>query len=185
MNEVYLALMAGFEEMRKQFVDRIILELHELDTSGLENITLSSVSYYPFDLCTEDEKKLIITCKSYSVVALIQKDTNGIINYKDNGIERYDRLFLNHRYLTKGGGFIGDKVKEFAAALEDNGWKKEFIGQKIAKGISDYHNTTKELIEKGGIYDKLRRMDKRKYAPFEFILKGIQKRLENTGKKQK
>ncbi|MEW6063329.1 MAG: hypothetical protein AB1571_03095 [Nanoarchaeota archaeon] len=89
MNGVYSALISGFEEMKKQFVNRIVLELCEFDTTRLQNITLSSLLYYPFDLFTNDEKRLVAECKSYSIVALVQENADGIISYKNDSIEKY------------------------------------------------------------------------------------------------
>jgi len=173
IEEIYDVIIKGFEEMQKQYVDRVVISLKELDTSNLKNITLSSVSYYPPELLTKEENDLINQRKSYTVIALVTPNPDGIMKYGECGIEYYDRLYLLYQYVTKGGRIKGEKMKEFVQRMQENGFKKENLEEAIKRGINEYHKVTKELLKKEGVYKVLKSMHSRRYTPEERIFKKI------------
>ncbi len=94
-SSIYNALINGLNEMGRQSVDRIILTLHESESS--KNTTGrwingdKETNYYPFEMLDETEQEMIMSGKHYTVVALVGSNVGDVVSYTDEGVEVYNR----------------------------------------------------------------------------------------------
>ena len=174
--------------MERQGVDRVILSLYESqpDQEAFGKWS-QSTPYYPFEMLNETEQEIIKSKKSYEVVALVRENVGRIVQYPEPGVEKYNRTHVHPMlpklktgsgldYVTKGGIYIGEELKKFVQNGDESGWTPGIIREVIQNGIQEYHNITKRLMEKAGVYKTLEKMESRKYSPFEQIMLDIRKR---------
>ena len=97
--DVYAALQRALDTMKRNYVDRVVLSLDELDSKGREPagwINLkNNGDYYPFEFLTPDEQEMILKGKDYEVIALVQNEVKGIVKYPTAGMELYQRRKQN------------------------------------------------------------------------------------------
>ena len=92
INATYEALIAGLNEMERQGVDRITLQLYELEKSpNTHNLVRhTEFAYYPLEILEEPEQEMIRGKRNYRVISLVTDnvgDTKGDIR----GVEDYQR----------------------------------------------------------------------------------------------
>ena len=182
---VYAAFVKGIEEMRMHGVDYVVLDFNvreQADASVCGKFTdLSSTTYYPFEMLTPEEQKLILEGKHYDRLALVLENVGGVITYSEPGIEIYARNRVswwlpkmdpksNTNYITEGGVHTDEAMRVLAERAEfADKWTPEYVDQKIKAGIHAYRQKTLELMEQGGVHEALRRMDLRQVPPLEYM----------------
>ncbi len=184
-NSLYNTLTKGLTQMEKEGVDRVILALYESepdqDVNGKWLTSGKDTCYYPFEMLGGAEQSMILDKKHYTAVALVNENVGNIVRYKNKGIEKYQRTRLNllmpklkpeseWNYSNNGGVYTGENLKKFAEWATESGWIPEAIKQVIDEGIQEYHEITKKLMEKAGVYDSLQKMEKRKFSKIEGIM---------------
>lgn len=192
INSVYSALIEGLNKMEKQGVDRVVLSVYESEPS--QNATgrwLSmnkDIPYYPFEMLDKTEQGMIKGGKNYTVVALVRDNVGDIVRYENKGLEVYQRTHITPflpklkfeselNYVTEGGAYTNEKLRQFAENIAGNGWNPGAIEQRVSTGIQEYHEITRELMEKNGVYDVLLKMKKTEDSPFEQIMKNMRSEI--------
>jgi|SRR3990167_5265640 len=191
---MYRSLINGLAEMRREGVDIVVLSLYESEPS--KNVTSQWLSgeeirYYPFEMLSDDEQNMILEGKHYTRVALVRNNVGGIIEYNSDGVEIFCRTHLHLylpqltreselNYVTRGGAWTGDKLKEFAEYVEKSGWTEELIKERIGEGLEEYHAKTIELMKKEVVYKSLEVMEQRKSTPFEQMLANMRTQIEQA-----
>ena len=103
---VYQALMDGLDRMEAEYVDRVIINLHEAEPRPNPNagewIPLGKGSeYYPFEMLEDSEQEMILSGKTYVVDSLVRNNVGGIVEYGDEGIERFHRTHRIPAFLPR------------------------------------------------------------------------------------
>lgn len=181
VEDAYTALVNGLNEMERLGIDRVLLSVEETEsheaTAG--NWILSvRLSYYPFDFLEEEEKDLMQNEKSYSAYALVRAKVGDYMTYPGAGVEKVDRTHIipmlpklkkesNTNYTTKTSVYTGENLKKFAMFAEESGWNFADLTEIIKQNIEKIHM---DHMEKSGVYEALKKMDERKYTPFEEVI---------------
>lgn len=194
---VYKALMNGLEGMSSQEVDRVVLTLNESTPSQNATgrwLTTKDTNYYPFEMLEEVEQDMIRAGKTYTIVALVRADVGNVLTYEDDGVEEFHRTHIvpwlprmksesQLNYITEGGIYMGDNLRQFAESAASDGWTSEAIEQAIRRGIHEYHVVTRRLIGQAGVYNSLERMEKRNFTPLEQIMDDLRKNIVSAKSK--
>ena len=195
--EVYSALIKGISEMRRRGVDCIVLALYEAkpdeNVRGIWITAGRDTNYYPFEMLSEPEQKMISGRKHYSRIALVLDDVGGVVTYPGEGVEKVHRTrispFLPYlkpeselNYVTKAGVWTKEKLRDFALDTARNGWTKETVEKAIVDGVQEYHTITKRLIEQAGVDESIARIGQRAYSPFEQLLLDMHKQMRQAKK---
>jgi len=191
---IYLALINGLKEMKKQGVDRILLTLYESepdeDAFG-EFLPDGWANYYPFDILHSLEQKIILDGKTYTVISLVTSNPEGLVRYPTEGVEKCHRTRLypmlskqkpesEYNYFTKCKlSSIGDELRAFAKWAEELDWTPKVIESAIKPRIGEYHDITKRLMEKrGDIYNSIEIIEQRGCSLIEQMLAEIRENIE-------
>jgi hypothetical protein len=182
---VYQALMDGLDRMETEYVDRVVISLHGAKPRPNPNAgewipSGKGSKYYPFEMLEDSEQEMISNEKTYVVDSLVRKNVRGIVEYGDEGIERFHRThrisaFLpgmisksNHNYSTEGGLIASvENIRDFAKDAARGGWSPEAIGQVVDAGIEEYHKVTRRLMES-------------EQSPFERLMYGVREKINSA-----
>ena len=146
---VYDTLVGGLDEMEDGSIDRVVLALYESEPSDNSRgrwLTSRDNNYYPFEILSEEEQRMILDKKHYTVVALVRSKVNGFVQYPDRGVEKYQRTRVNPflpslkpestlNYVTEGEIYYGEKLIDYAKIAEESGWTVEAIAKCVDESI--------------------------------------------------
>lgn len=192
---IYQAFVNGLNEMGKEGVDRVILTLYESEPKEVRGwIKSDRANYYPFEMLDKKEQEMIMGKKHYTVVALVGDMVGNVVKYKDKGVEVSHRTHIipllpklkpesKFNYVTEIVIYTGENLKEFAKSLEGSDWTPKIIEQNFKAGIEEYRAKTTEFMERGGIYQTLERMEKRRYSPSEQLFADIRNNIASAREK--
>lgn len=198
--EVYDALVKGIEELRRHHVDLAVLALYESEPSsnatGRWLTAGKDTNYHLFETFGEREQELVRNKKHYERIALARKNIEGVISYPDDGIEVYRRTRINPllpklkpeselNYVTEGGIYYGEDIKEFAKTAAKSGWTKATVEKAVRAGMAEYKDITGRLMHDAGVYKTLEQMEKVGYGPFELIIRDMRLQMAQAKTHQK
>jgi len=193
VNGVYSALVNGLNEMSKRGANRVILTIYESEpdknATGRWIDIGKETNYYPFEMLDEQEQEMILGGKHYTVVSLVLDNIDEVIKYPNNDVEQYDRTHIvpflpvikeesNLNYVTKGGVYTGENLRQFAEDFEKSGWTEDLVKKRIEAGIQKYNSITKRLIKNSGVYEALERMEERQVSQLEEMLAEIRENIK-------
>lgn len=180
---VYRALIAGLDEMETQGVDRVVLSVSKTEP-GFEGgrwLNEREIASYPEEMLTGAEQEMITSRNHYGVIALVRGNVGDMVRFPERGIEVTQRTHVNPflyglrpdsplHYATECGVHHGENLRAYAETGARLGWTPEGIERSLRDGIQEYHGVTMRLMEQGGVYDALQRMNERRVTPFEQLM---------------
>ena len=191
---VYDAFTNGLSEMERRGADRVVLAVYKSEPNGNASgrwLTSDDTNYYPFEMLDGSEQEMIMDSNHYEVVALVRDDVGNVKKNPGSGVERYHRTRIHPilpalkpecelNYVTGGGVYTGEGLREFSRTAEKSGWTPEMIGEAVEAGIEAYRDKTVELMERGGVHDSLESMEKREYTPLEKLLVDMRRDIASS-----
>ena len=187
--KIHETLIWGLDEMRKKGYQNIVLNVYESEThdeSETNNeakrtgifidMNDKKLLHYDFEMLTDEEQKLIIDEKSYTLIDLSEPHifvrTEKNKDYSERGLEHIERgrmYVLLPRlkpdselyYMNKTSFFPEKNLKEFSKLAAEQGWTVEELKSDIEKGFNSYRKVTEKLYEEAGVYKSLEKLEKK------------------------
>lgn len=174
VNLVYRELQEGLTRMQREGIDFLVLRTEELDRNqrvGEEDIEFLHV---PAPQALDSvERDLIEKGKSYQRIGLVAGDLGGLVKSNIQPcVEFMYRNRFNGRFLCKFRDDVrayttsrkilrGEEIKDYAKNLVSAGCTPEQVRDVISGNIVEYREITGKLMEKGGVYDSIAKLEKR------------------------
>lgn len=200
---IYNTLLNGLHRMEKEGINRIYVCLEEMkpDERAFGNwIDSDKLRYYPYEILDPREKEAVLKENHYSAGFLVGPEIPGVIKHPGYGFEVIERTHFHpmlHQLKDNGETknkmeyyrndcfYDKEQIKLIAEQMANAKATAKEIEGMIEDGIKNYHQVTKELMEKAGVFKSLESLEKRiELNPTEEILSKTREQINSAGYKK-